>query len=265
MDHLSKKVAEDTAQLYEDMLVPAIFQEWAERLASIEEIRPYHHILDVACGTGVLTRALKKLLIKGSITGLDPNTGMLSIAKQKAPHINWYEGTAEDLPFNGKTFDVVMSQFGLMLFSSPKEGLLEMKRVLKPNGLMVISVFDSIEKMPAYLSMANIFEKTLGRPVGEVLRAPFSMGDTRKIELLFSEADLDIDITTQRGSAKFLSPRHMVFSDVKGWFPFADIHMEESTIESIVREAEVELQPFTTVEGALEFETSVHVIKARIK
>ena len=264
MDHLSQELSENTAKVYEEMLVPALFREWAVRLAKAEEIEPFHNILDVACGTGVLTREVNKKLTEGSITGLDPNPGMLSVAKQNAPDITWHLGTAEEIPFSEENFDVVISQFGLMLFSSPKTGLVEMKRVLTPNGWLIVAVFDSINRMPAYQKMADIFEKTVSKPVGEALRAPFSLGDTSKIRFLFSEAGLDnVEITTQKGLARFLSPRHMVLSDVQGWFPFAGIYLDQSTIESIVRQAEIQLEPYITSEGALEFETSVHVIKAR--
>lgn len=264
MNHLNQKKLEDTAKVYEEMLVPALFQEWADRLATTEEIKSSHKILDVACGTGVLTRTVNKTLSNGSITGLDPNPGMLTVARQVAPDIDWRQGTAEEIPFREETFDVVLSQFGLMLFSSPKAGLLEMKRVLKTNGWVIVAVFDSIDNIPAYEIMANLFERNASKPVGEALRGPFSMGDTAKLNSMFADAGLhNLKITTHKGFARFSSPRHMVLSDVQGWFPFAQIHLDKDTIESIVRQAETELKPFISSDGSLEFETSVHIIKSQ--
>lgn len=60
MDNLTQKELEKTATAYEELLVPALFQQWADRLAKTDEIKPFHKVLDVACGTGVLTRAVAK-------------------------------------------------------------------------------------------------------------------------------------------------------------------------------------------------------------
>lgn len=188
---------------------------------------------------------------------------MLAIAKRNASDIDWTQGSAEDLPFNNESFDIVLSQFGLMLFSSPKTALKEMKRILKPGGHMIVAVFDSIYNLPAYEIMADLFARKVNSSVGEALRFPFSMGDTDKLYSLFSEAGLrEIAITNQKGMARFSSPRHMVLSDIKGWFPFAQIHLDNQTIESVVREAENVLKPFQNNYGEVQFDVSVHVVKA---
>lgn len=262
MDDLSQKQLEETATAYEELLVPALFQEWADRIAKIDEIKPSHKVLDVACGTGVLARAVARYLPESSVTGLDPNSGMLAIARRSAPNINWQQGSAEELPFGNESFDIVLSQFGLMLFSSPTTALKEMKRVLKSGGKMIVAVFDSIDNIPAYEIMAELFARKVDSSVGEALRFPFSMGDTDKLYSLFSEVGLNnTEITTQNGKARFSSPKHMVLSDVKGWFPFAEIHLDDQMIESVVQEAEDELEPFQTIDGEVQFDVSVHIIK----
>lgn len=264
MDDLNQKQLEKTATAYEELLVSALFQEWADRLANMDEIKTSHKVLDVACGTGVLARAVASQLPKSSVTGLDLNPGMLAVAKKHAPAINWQQGSAEELPFGNDTFDAVLSQFGLMLFSSPKTALQEMKRVLKPGGTLIVAVFDSIEHMTAYEKMADLFARKVDRSVGEALRFPFSMGDTDQLYSLFSEVGLnDPKITTEKGVARFSSPKHMVLSDVKGWFPFAQIHLDDQMIESIIEEAETVLEPFKTADGEVQFELSVHIIKAK--
>lgn len=264
MDHLNQKQLEKTATAYEKLLVPALFQEWADRLAKIYDIESAHKILDVACGTGVLARAVARQLPKSSVTGLDLNPGMLAVAKKLAPSIDWQQGSAEELPFSNDTFDAVLSQFGLMLFSSPKTALTEMKRVLKPGGTLIIAVFDSIEHIPAYEKMADLFARKVDNSVGEALRFPFSMGDTDKLYSLFSEVGLnDPNVITEKRAARFSSPKHMALSDVKGWFPFAQIHLDDQMIESIIEEAETVLEPYKTADGEIQFDLSVHIIKAR--
>ncbi|SMO84799.1 class I SAM-dependent methyltransferase [Fodinibius sediminis] len=262
MEHLSQKQLRETAAAYEELLVPALFQEWADRLAGMDQIKPSHKVLDVACGTGVLARAIDKQLHDGSVTGLDVNPGMLTVARQSAPGIDWQQGRAEELPFEDQSFDTVVSQFGLMLFASPKKGLEEMRRVLKSGGHMITAVFDSIHQIPAYEVMADLFARVVDHSVGEALRYPFSMGDTDKLYSLFLEAgSKNPEITTQKAMVQFASPRHMVLSDVKGWFPFAQIHLDDQAIESMVQEAASVLEPFQTLDGSLRFEVSVHIVK----
>ncbi len=111
------QVSASAAQVYEDFFVPALFQQWASRVADAAKIASGHCVLDVACGTGVVTREIaKRLGENGSVIGLDLNPGMLAVAKEKAPNIEWQQGNAEALPFDSNSFDVVVCQFGLMFF-----------------------------------------------------------------------------------------------------------------------------------------------------
>lgn len=264
MIELKQKELERTAAAYEELLVPALFQPWANRIVDSVEIQPNHKVLDVASGTGVLARTIaKKIGRSDSVNGLDLNPGMLAIARQNAPNINWYKGNAEKLPFEDRSFDTVVSQFGVMLFSSPKTALQEMYRVLKSGGQLIVAVFDSIENIPAYQMMADAFERKVDESVGNALRFPFSMGNTGELESLFSEAGIsNTKITTQKETVRFSSPRHMVLSDVKGWFPFAQIHLDNQTIDSIVNEAESLLEPFLITDGTVQFDVSAHILKA---
>lgn len=264
MDPLNLPQLKKTATAYEDLLVPALFQPWANRLAQTDEIKSSHTILDVACGTGVLARAITRRGNGKRISGLDLNPGMLAVASQKNPGIHWQQGNAEALPFEDETFDVVLSQFGLMLFASPKKALEEMKRVLKPDGSIIIAVFDSIHNIPAYHMISDLFEQEIGPSVADALRSPFSMGNTEVLQALLSEVGLtNAEISTQKEIARFSSPEHMVFSDVKGWFPFAQIQLDDQTIQSIVQKAETVLQPFQTPTGSIQFDVSAHIIKAK--
>jgi ubiquinone/menaquinone biosynthesis C-methylase UbiE len=264
MEDLNQKELEKTAAAYEELLVPALFSEWANRLANSDEVKAARNILDVACGTGVVARTIAGQLKDGSVSGLDPNPWMLAVAREKAPDIKWYQGQAEELPFEDETFDAIVSQFGMMFFTSPETALKEMNRVLQTGGHMMVTVFDSLQNIPAYDAMVDVFDQKVGKSAGEALRYPFTMGDTEKLYALCSESGLsNAEIVTQKSVAQFSNPRHMVLSDVEGWFPFAKIHLEDRTLESVVSEAESVLKPFTTSDGAVQFDISVHIIKAQ--
>src|SRR5688500_232640 len=105
----------DAAKAYEQLFVPALFAQWAPKVLNAARLEAGQRVLDVACGTGVLAReALRRVGSSGHVTGIDAVPGMLAVAKQLAPNIEWRQGTAESLPFADGSFDAVVSQFGLM-------------------------------------------------------------------------------------------------------------------------------------------------------
>jgi ubiquinone/menaquinone biosynthesis C-methylase UbiE len=121
------------ARAYEDLHVPALFQQWAPRVVDAAAIRQGHRVLDIACGTGILAReASSRLGNVGHVAGLDAARGMLAVAQQLAPSIDWKQGVAEELPYADNSFVVVISQFGLMFFQYRPAALREMLRVLVP-------------------------------------------------------------------------------------------------------------------------------------
>src|SRR5690606_33009557 len=141
----------DAAEAFETHFVPALFAEWAPRVADAAGLQTGHRVLDVACGTGVLAReAARRVGPQGFVWGLDLDDGMLTVAGRRAPEIEWRQGTAESLPYADRSFDAVVSQFGLMFFPDRTKALREMQRVLRPGGRIGVAVWDSLENTPAY-------------------------------------------------------------------------------------------------------------------
>jgi ubiquinone/menaquinone biosynthesis C-methylase UbiE len=141
----SGQLTSSAAEVYDEFFLPALFAAWPAKLLSAAHLAPGMRVVDVACGTGVLTiPAAEAVSPGGTAVGLDLNSEMLSVARRKAPEIDWREAPAEALPFESAHFDAVMSQFGLMFFRDRNAAIREMWRVLRPGGRLAIVVWDSL-------------------------------------------------------------------------------------------------------------------------
>ena len=174
------QVTDSAAEIYETFFLPALFDQWPPKVAQAAQIKSGDHVLDVACGTGVLARHIINLVGEsGEVTGLDINPGMLAVAKRKSTVINWQEGKAEALPFEDATFDAVVSQFGLMFFDNRQAAIDEMIRVLKPGGHLAVAVWDTLENTPGYLAMVALLTRLFGAATANGLRMPYVLGDVQ--------------------------------------------------------------------------------------
>jgi SAM-dependent methyltransferase len=136
------------AEVYNSHLVPLIFEPYAEDLAERLAGKPYGRVLEVAAGTGVVTRRLAAVLPQSaSIVATDLNQGMLDVASEEgtARTVEWRLADALQLPFPDGAFDAVVCQFGTMFFPDKPRAFAEARRVLRPGGRFVFSVWDRIE------------------------------------------------------------------------------------------------------------------------
>lgn len=253
------------AAAYEQLLAPALFEQWTHQVADAARIAVGQEVLDVACGTGRLARAASaRVGPRGSVTAVDLNPAMLEVAASLAPEIEWREAPAESLPFADETFDAVISQFGLMFFEDRQAALREMNRVLRSGNHLAVAVFDSTDRVEAYGEMARVFDRNVGESVGDALRYPFSLGDVGELESLFTAAGMpDVQIESHVGVGRFDSVQQMVMGDVAGWFPVAGIEVDEKSLSAIVEDAEVSLRRFVQSDGSVEFPLPVHIMIAQ--
>lgn len=255
----------DAAHAYEALFVPALFGQWASKVADAAQIRPGQRVLDVGCGTGILARQVaSRAGSAGRVAAIDPSAGMLAVARQFAPDVEWREGVAEQLPFPDRSFEAVVSQFALMFFSDRRQALREMLRVLTPGGRLVVAVWDSLENIPAYASEVALLERMAGRQAADALRAPFVLGNRKDLVTLFSEAGASsAEITTQHGTAEFPSVRIMVEADLRGWLPVMGVNLTEEQIAGILKEAEQALGSYAAADGRAAFQLTAHVVTAK--
>lgn len=135
-------------QLYESHLVPMIFAPYAQDLVARVRARPVSRLLEIAAGTGVVTRALALALDPGaSIVATDLNPAMLeqAAAVGTARPVSWQPADAMALPFGDAEFDTVVCQFGAMFFPDKTRAFAEARRALQPGGRFLFNVWDRIE------------------------------------------------------------------------------------------------------------------------
>ena len=137
------------ASLYETHLVPLIFEPYAADLKDRVAALGVSRVLEVAAGTGVVTRALATLPNERlSVVATDLNQAMLdqAAAVGTARPVEWRRADAMALPFSDGEFDAVLCQFGVMFFPEKSRAFSEARRVLRPGGVLVFSVWDRIEE-----------------------------------------------------------------------------------------------------------------------
>ncbi len=101
----------EAAEFYETAFVPAFFAQWAPILCDEAGIGNGSRVLDVACGTGIVARtAADRVGPHGTVSGVDLNVAMLTVARRVRPDIDYRQGDAAALPFPDTSFDVVVSQ-----------------------------------------------------------------------------------------------------------------------------------------------------------
>jgi ubiquinone/menaquinone biosynthesis C-methylase UbiE len=137
------------AKFYETYMVPLIFEPYAADLAGRIASRSPARVLEVAAGTGVVTRCLASILPDSiSIVATDLNQPMLDYAASLGTRrpVEWRQADAMQLPFADGTFDTVVCQFGVMFFPDRSRAFTEARRVLKPGGAFIFNVWDRIEE-----------------------------------------------------------------------------------------------------------------------
>lgn len=255
------QVSEDAAKIYEEVYRPALFQEWCPLVLEAANIKSGHHVIDVACGTGVLAiAAAEHIGPKGSVVGIDINDGMLKIARSKTSSIEWLNAPAEKLPFNDNHFDCVVSQFGLMYFENTESAIQEMMRVLNQDGSLAVAVWDKLDNNPGFVAEALLWQQILDEE--EVDNAPYSLGDIGTLERLFKDSGVsDFQISTHEGTARFDSIESWIHTGAKGWTE--DNALSDDQLKFLLKTAEKELTSYRTAQGDVAFPTSAHIVTVR--
>lgn len=258
-DSETGQISEDAAKVYDDVYLPALFQEWCPLAIQAAGIKTGDSVIDIACGTGALAIAVSEHVgPEGKTIGVDINEGMLNIARSKSSTVEWLSAPAEHLPIADDHFNCVLSQFGLMYFGNPEAGIREMMRVLQPGGKISVTVWNTLDNNPGLAAEEYLWQQVFG---GEVEDAPYRLGDKQVLKNLFKSSGIDdIQINTYEGTAGFDSIKSWIHTGAKGWTE--DDALNDDELKLLLDTAEKELISFRTIQGTVEFPTSAHIVTA---
>ena len=143
MSDTAASFTESVPENYDRYMGPMLFEPYAEDLVERLKIREGMRVLEVACGTGIVTRRLRDALPPGAtLIATDLSEPMLAFARQKFDgdrSIEWQQADALALPFADQSFDAVICQFGLMFVPEKLAALREIHRVLTPAGQLLLN------------------------------------------------------------------------------------------------------------------------------
>lgn len=191
---------------YEKYLGPFLFEPYALDLVSRLQDKKYNDILEIACGTGRVTKHLASSVKHDTLTATDLNQDMIDMAKEMIPDkkIKWQQADALSLPFVDNSFDLVVIQFGIMFFPDKEKGLGEAFRVLKPGGKLIFNTWNKVDRIPAIHEGRKIIESYFESDPPQFYNIPFSMHDEKELIMLTEKAgfkNISTELVTKEGTS----------------------------------------------------------------
>lgn len=261
-----KVFAGSIPRVYDTHLVPLIFESYAADMVGRLSSRPLSGVLEVAAGTGVVTRAMAAALPESvPITATDLNQAMLdhaAAAGTKRP-VEWRQADAAQLPFPDAAFDAVVCQFGAMFFPDRPQAFSEARRVLKPGGVFFFNVWDRIGENEfadaVEAALASVFPAD---PPRFLSRTPYGYHDRRSIERDLAEGGFTAPprIDTVAARSRAASPRSPAIAFCQGTPLKSEIEARDASRLGEATDAAAEAIAARFGRGDVEGKIQAHVV-----
>lgn len=253
----------EIAEFYEDAFVPAFFAQWAPRLCEAAGVGPGQRVLDVACGTGIVTRtAAERVAPGGRAVGIDLNEAMLTVARRVAPDLEFRQGDAVALRFPDGSFDTVLCQMALMFFSDRARSVREMARVTAVGGTVAVLVPGALDHQQSFARFADMAARHAGDEARSLLGTYFLCGDLDELVSVFGSAGLRVtEARTETGTYRAPSVDAFVTTEVEST-PLVQ-RISDDVYRKIRADAHEVLAPFTTPDGRVEAPFESNLVVAR--
>lgn len=181
---------------YDRYLGPLLFEPFAENLVHRLRVPPDGTVLEVACGTGVVTRRLRENLpSSASIVATDLNPPMLDYARaavNAGTSVQWRQADAQALPFDDDSFNAILCQFGIMFFPDKAAFFREAHRVLVPGGTLAFNVWTKLDENPVGRIANEVIASFFPQDPPTFYQVPFGLDDQPLLRRLVSEAGFDL-------------------------------------------------------------------------
>ena len=208
-------------EYYDSCLGPAWFDAFAADLAQRLPAKPPGDVLELACGTGIVTRRLRERLDPTlRLVASDLSKAMLDFARSKLidrKGIEWREADAANLPFGSAEFGAVVCAFGVMFVPDKRAVMKEAGRVLKKGGILLFNVWDRIEQNPHAAMNAEVIEELFPGDEEIRFRMPFEMHDQALLRQLLAEARFhEVRIEKKKIKVGGVSARNIAIGMIRG-------------------------------------------------
>jgi SAM-dependent methyltransferase len=208
-------------EYYDSCLGPAWFDAFAADLAQRLPARPPGDVLEIACGTGLVTRRLRERLDSTvRLVATDLSRAMLDFARGKLSErsdIEWHEADAGKLPFGNGEFGAVVCSFGVMFVPDKQAAFREAYRVLKQGGILLFNVWDRIEENPHAAINAQTVEGLFPGDEEMRFRIPYEMHNPTLLQQLLAEAGFrEVQIEKRQFPVDRVSARTVAIGQIRG-------------------------------------------------
>jgi ubiquinone/menaquinone biosynthesis C-methylase UbiE len=233
---------------YDRYLGPVLFEPFADDIiARLKEAQPAS-VLEIACGSGILTRRLRDTFANTRLVATDLNPGMIAYAQRKfrpTENVEWREADAAALPFFDSSFDAVVCQFGLMFVPEKELAISEAYRVLSSGGVFLFNVWDSME----HNRFAQIAHKAIGSffdvDPSTFYEIPFSFYDPTLIRDLLERAGFkSIEKSRVSFPCRSKSPAEFAIGLVRGNPTATTIEERGVDIDAVIQAVAREISKF---------------------
>ena len=180
-------------EYYDAILGAGQFEVFAADLAGRLPTRAPGDVLELACGTGIVTQRLRQRLDASlKLVATDISKAMLDYAENKlraVPGIAWREADATKLPFDSASFGAAVCAFGIMFFPDKRAALSEARRVLKKGGRLLLNVWDGLDANPHGRANARVMDALFpGDAEMQFAKVPYGFNDPAVLGELLEKA-----------------------------------------------------------------------------
>jgi len=262
----SFNLSSEAAKGYETQKVPAIFAPIAKATLEQTELPENAAVIDIACGTGIVSRLLVEYLSgKGRIVGTDLNPAMLEIAKELMPEthhgVEWFECDVSNLPFEDATFDAAFCQQGLQFFPEKPEALAEIRRVITPGGRLMLTCWRSVS--PVFQVVSNSLKNRVSETAAIQAVRPYAFRDGEIIAALLTGAGFsNVEVSKIVVDRHFSPSRAAIRAEILSSPYEGELRAKgDKVIDAVVEDVDAELERYRVGDGLI-VPQDTHLFKA---